>query len=317
MRCGWRAARAGRPTRPWPSTNGAVAARAPPGLRAARPGVERPRRAGARARHDGHGARGRPVGGRFGAGGAAVRQIEGLADNPAGAAIVTGLAGAVHRSRGELGPRARRSPRRGPRGPARADHRPHMLLALVRGLTLQHVTVIGRPRRAGRRLACRREPGRWPGASRAVAAQAFARAGLEGRARTLLADVAPVWPRRTPGRTRGGAWLRRRGGMGPDARAPAEAAARTGAGAGGGGRGGLLHGQLAAHARPPVRRARPLGRRRVGVRACARKNAQLGVLWLLSAITDHDEGVARRRAGEDGADRARSSARTSASRRSG
>ncbi len=44
---------------------GAVAARAPPGLRAARPGVERPRRAGARARHDRHGARGRPVGGQL------------------------------------------------------------------------------------------------------------------------------------------------------------------------------------------------------------------------------------------------------------
>ena len=234
-------------------------------------------------------------------------EIEGLAE-PSGPAraIVTVLRGAVHGSRGELGAAAEALAAAEARAALLGrDHRAHVLLALVRGLTLQHVDgawadlgelAVG--------LACRREPGPWPGHLwGAIAAQAFARAGLEGRARTLLADVAPVL-------TAADAWEVAQGGAVSfaaeaawilDARAPAEpllapALALVEADAG--------DFYMASSQLTVARLYAVLGHwaDAESAFARAREDAQLRELWLLRAITDHDEGLARRRAGEDGAD---------------
>ena len=222
-------------------------------------------------------------------------EIEGLAE-PSGPAraIATVLRGAVHGSRGELGAATEALTAAEARAAQLGrDHRAHVLLALVRGLTLQHVDgawadlgelAVG--------LACRREPGPWPGHLwGAIAAQAFARAGLEGRARTLLADVAPVL-------AAADAWEVAQGGAVSfaaeaawilDARAPAEpllapALALVEADAG--------DFYMASSQLTLARLYAVLGHwdDAESAFARAREDAQLRELWPLRAITDHDRG---------------------------
>ena len=125
-------------------------------------------------------------------------EIEALADltgSPPARTIAAALRTALHGARGELA-QARAQLARAEDGLAQLgrDHRATSLVALVADLTLAHVDLdwveVGERMEA---FATRREPGPWAGQLwAAIAAHAFARAGIEERARTLLETITPV-----------------------------------------------------------------------------------------------------------------------------
>ena len=109
-------------------------------------------------------------------------------------------------------------------------------------------------------FATRREPGPWAGQLwAAIGANAFARAGLDERARALLETITPVlaasspWVEAQPGAVAfaaEAAWVLRAPELARPLLDPARAVVAAHAR-------GLLHGQLGARDRPPARGARP------------------------------------------------------------
>ncbi|WP_028064943.1 AAA family ATPase [Solirubrobacter soli] len=230
-------------------------------------------------------------------------EIEALADltgSPPARASAAALRTALHGARGELA-QARASLARAEDALRELgrDHRAASLVALVADLTLVHVDPdwadVGERMEA---FATRREPGPWAGQLwAAIGAHAFARAGMEERARALLETIVPVLVASSPweeaqtgavGFAAEAAWVLQAPDLARPLAGPVQAVVEA--------RAGDFYMSNSSLALARVMAL--LGRGREAEAAFARARAQVAEreLPILAAIVDHDEGVARRRA---------------------
>jgi DNA-binding CsgD family transcriptional regulator len=236
-------------------------------------------------------------------------EIEALADltgSPPARAIAAALRTAMHGAHGELAQaRACLARAEDALRELGRDHRAASLVALVADLTLVHVDpdwVDVGERMEG--FATRREPGPWAGHLwAAIGAVAFARAGMEERAAALLETIAPVLAASSPwdeaqtgavGFAAEAAWVLGAPELARPLVGPALAVVEARAGDF-----YMSNSELAL-----ARLSALMGRGRDAETAFAGARAAVTErdLPVLVAIVDHDQGIARRRAGEPGAE---------------